>query len=313
MTFPTIKKQKRGFTLLELLVAMGVTSFLIVILVAMTGVAIDSWRQSRDDIRGSKLGRIALEAVGRDFQSLVRPRGNVNEWLVAQVEQELQSGSNLAGPAGSTIPNAVQVVFFAAPTDRYDGDVANPNNPGDVSALSYRLVYRDPILDQDPGGGADDPSTFTLYRQLVNPNEAFVNLYQVPDLLSAYQGSYGNNDLTAQNFLVENIYEFTLTFLIEHEEEENGQVVTHRDYVPITFNAGTGGGAVQELRVFGDRIQTVPADPEIEQGRIVGVNISVTVLTDEGLTLARRGDIDQGDLIERFSYRYSRFVNTPSS
>lgn len=308
------KTKSRGFTLLELLVAMAVTSFLIVILVAVTGIAIDAWRQSRDDVRGSKLGRTALAVVTRDFQSMVRQTGNTNEWLSARIEPELTGASGLAGPANSEIPNAVQVVFFCAPTDRYDGQVME--NPGDVAVVSYRLVYRDQILDRGPEEQNAFP-TFALYRNVVNPIEAFNTLYQVPDLLQAYGGGFQNQDLTANNFIVENIYEFTLTFAIEYQETSGGSTVTRTRYFPITIGGGGGGGgnALNEFRVFGDRLffgGTTPDPALVNGGRIKSVSFSVTVITDEGTTLARRGAINQQQLLDRYSYRYSSAAIVPS-
>ena len=64
----TIIRRGRGFTLAELLVAMGITAIILTLLVTVTGVALDGWRVSRNKVRSSRQAKAALDQFSRDFE-----------------------------------------------------------------------------------------------------------------------------------------------------------------------------------------------------------------------------------------------------
>ena len=70
------KRSFRGFTLVELIVAMGITIIILTLLVSITGVALDGWRVSRNKVRAARQAKAALEQVSKDFESMVVRRGN---------------------------------------------------------------------------------------------------------------------------------------------------------------------------------------------------------------------------------------------
>ena len=204
----THKRLQSGFTLIELLVSMVITVVLLGVLVYMTGISMDTYKRSRNEVRASRQAKEALETIAKDFESMISRRdGNTFEWLYAG--QEPSSGS-LEGPTNNKITNASQLIFFTGATDRYNGDIGGTLDAGgDVSAVGYRLVYKDQI------SANDDYPVFSLYRHLVNPDVAFENCLAKDDLVAT--GEFNDTkDLTAQNFLVENVYEFTVTFLVEY-------------------------------------------------------------------------------------------------
>ena len=103
-------KTRAGFTLLELLVAMVVTTIIVTILVSITSIAIDVWNRSRAELRASRQAKAMVDSLARDFESLVVRSGNAFEWLVVNTETP---------DSGPDIPSAAKMVFFTAATDRW--------------------------------------------------------------------------------------------------------------------------------------------------------------------------------------------------
>lgn len=288
-----------GFTLIELLVGMAITVVLLGVLVYLTAISMDTYRDSRNEVRAARQAKEVLETVAKDFESMVSRRdGNVYEWIYAGEEPR-----GLQGPSGREIPNTSELIFFTGATDRYDGEIGVPGRDkgGDVSAVCYRLVYRDQIGDTD----SERFAVFSLYRHLVNPDGAF-DLLATDDLQNAYRGKFGDaHDLTSRNFLVENIYEFTVTFLVEYT---NG---TQTKVERVSLRS-SGGNNYTEFRLKGDKITAVgPKASAIRNGSVVGVEVSITVLTDRGVTLVKKTGLDRSEVLKKHSYHYTKTVTTP--
>ena len=54
MKTPFSPKRAKGFTLIELMVAMAITTVIVTVLVSITGVALDTWQRGRAEIRASR-------------------------------------------------------------------------------------------------------------------------------------------------------------------------------------------------------------------------------------------------------------------
>ncbi len=298
MKINRLPKLRAGFTLIELLVAMAITVVLIGVLVYLTAISMNTYRDSRNEVRANRQAREALETVSKDLESMISRRdGEPSEWLYAGEEPR-----GLQGPNNREITNACQLIFFAGATDRYNGKIGEAEDKGgDVSVVCYRLVYRDQIDNTD----ADEYAVFSLYRHLVNPDEAFELLSQ-DNLKTAYRGKFSDaDDLTSSNFLVENIYEFTVTFLVEYMDGD----VTKIERVSLRQ---TGSRKYTEFRLKGNKIEaTGPNATKIENGRIVGAELSITVLTDRGLILAKKSGMSREELVKKYSYHFTKTINTP--
>lgn len=309
-------KIRAGFTLIELMVAMAITVVLLGILVYLTGVSMDTYRDSRNEVRASRQAKEALETISKDLESMISRRdGSANEWLYAGKET-----STDMGPANKEITNTSHLIFFTGATDRYNGEAGNPDEDGggDVSAVSYRLVFKDQISNND------DYAVFSLYRHLINPGKwapahtpasgempdtinTFDTLLAKPDLKVAYD-PIKKYDLAAANFLVENIYEFTVTFLVEYTSGTPG--VTKIERVTLRQN---GSSNYTEFRVKGNKIEATGGAhaADIVNGRIVGAEVSITVLSDRGLTLAKKSGLPREELIKKHGYHYTKTITTP--
>jgi len=311
-----IKRLQRysGFTLIELLVSMTITVVLLGVLVYLTAISMDTYRDSRNEVRATRQAKEAIEAIAKDFESMVSRRdGNVYEWLYAGDEL-----SALKGPANKEITNTSQLIFFTGATDRYNGQIGTAEDKGgDVSAVGYRLVYKDQI------SGNNDYAVFSLYRHLINPDETFENLLAVSDidddpdngvedgLFGAYTSNYDDgDDLSSSNFLVENIYELTITFLVEYTTS-GATPVTRIERVSLMQNS-TGG--YKKFRLKGNAMETDPVNADIVNGSIVGVEVSISVLTDRGMTIAKKSGMSAEQWekeVKKHSYHYTKTITTP--
>jgi prepilin-type N-terminal cleavage/methylation domain-containing protein len=303
MTISLIPK-RRGFTLAELMVAMGITVLLLTLLVSVTGVALDAWRISRNKVRAARQAKAALEQMSRDFESMVVRTGNNLEWFYAE------SDPNAPGPDSNKSPNAARIIMFTAATDRYNGDIGGTKDEGgDVSTVGYRLFYKDPITNEEE----TNYDVFALYRKLVNPDETYDELLAQDDLESEF-GRYDSEIDESTNFVCENIFELSIVFTVEYTETLNqNERVTKIERIPII--ATSGAGSAGEFRIFGTGIEVDGADDEdYARGRVVSVDISVTVLTDNGIATLRRAEFS-ATALEKFlvknSYSYSKTILLP--
>lgn len=309
----TRSKNSRGFTLVELLVAMAITTIIVTVLVSVTALALDTWNRSRAEIRAARQAKAMIDSMARDFESFVSRKGNTFEWLYAKSEPPSE------GPKGSLSPNALDLIFFTAATDRYEGKIGDPafDKGGDVSTVGYQLSYKDPI----GGENNDEYKTFVLYRKIVNPDETFADLLGKPDLKAAFDAVApdGGDDAIDEetNFICENVYQFTVTF---HVNATVGNTIKH-----VTVPVREDGGTSVEFSMMGSGIDTTFTPPasagvtidQLKAGRLSAAEISITVLSDFGLAqMRRRGDLT-GDKLAEFiaknSYQYSKVVQLPGS
>jgi prepilin-type N-terminal cleavage/methylation domain-containing protein len=300
-----ISLSKRGFTLMELMVAMAITTIIVTVLVSITSIAIDTWNRSRSELRASRQAKAMVDTMARDFEALVTRRGNDSEWLSAV------SGSTAPGDKLKST-NAADLIFFSGSTDRYNGNIGGSgDNGGDVSCVAYRLSYRDPV---DQNGNTF--KTFVLNRILVNPDITFRDLLGKPDLTAAFS-TYSSQLNDAENFVCENVFQFTVTFHVEvtRTSGTTSTVLT----VPVTVGQSGSGQVTTSLKIKGTGIEAsatsggVSTD-ELKAGRIKAMEISLTVLSDTGIDQLRNRPFSgnqQAEFMAKNSYQYAKLIQLP--
>ncbi|RYD23591.1 MAG: prepilin-type N-terminal cleavage/methylation domain-containing protein [Verrucomicrobiaceae bacterium] len=302
---------KRGFTLMELMVAMAITTIIVTVLVSITSIALETWNRSRAELRASRQAKAMLDVMGRDFESLVIRRGNNDEWLSALATV----GS--VGDARLESTNSCELIFFTAVTDRYNGDLgtnSTTDKGGDVSCVSYSLDYKDPM-----DGGNTDFKTFVLNRLVVNPDDTFDDLLGKDDLDTEF-ASYKSELKQPQNFVCENLFQFSVTFHVQVSKKDSNGVITSVETVPVTIGQSGAGQMTKEFRINGSGIDAevtggaATAD-EIKGGRIVAVEISTTVISDFGIEQMKRRSMSESqksDFLAQNSYQFTKLVQLPS-
>lgn len=246
-----------------------------------------------------------------------QPSGNNrNQWLLATTNP-----GNL-GPASSPSPNASRLVFFTSAADRYDGNAGsrerqgggnggnrNADLGGDVSVVSYELDFVEPIF----GSSNQLFSTFVLYRNLLEPNEAYPNAGLWSDnIAQGFDNASRPNDLA--DMVCENVYDFTATFVVNYRGVD-GQLQTAR--LPVMSSAG-GDRVLRSFAITGAGLEpNQRAGSEFAGGRIASVELSITVLSDEGISILKRtpfrSPAERAQFLEKHSYRYTRSVIIPQN
>lgn len=309
------KRRYGGFTLIELLVAMAITTLIVTVLVSITAVATDTWTRSRTQLRASRQAKTMVDAMANDFEAMVTRRNNKLEWLVAKHKLP----ENVA-PLQST--NAAELVFFTAAMDRYNGDLGDAASKGDVCGVGYLLDYKNPIE-----GGTTGFPTFVLNRLVVNPDETFNDLLAIPELpipadqddpnksvlfAKFFEGSdYRDKIKKTENFVCENVYQFTIVFHVEVPgKAQPVQIMIGADKATVFRHKGTG------LGIVGDLPSGVTKD-DLKAGRMVGVEISLTVLSDAAMNRIRKvGPPTEPAKLAKFlasnGYNYSKFIRLTS-
>ncbi|MEG0836892.1 MAG: prepilin-type N-terminal cleavage/methylation domain-containing protein [Akkermansia sp.] len=318
---------KRGFTLIELMAAMAITSILILVIVALTSKGVDMWRMVIQDVRTSAMDRVAMDTMTKDFESMQIRSGNGFEWLNVQRDPDFENNSLVMGPKGAKFANASRLIFFTVATDRnpairsdeaksYREDMnANKKTSGDVSCVAYKLAYRDQILNQEAGEDNVGFPVYSLYRNLVPPHRTFEDLLGKTDLYQAYK-RFESDETRPLNFLVENIVEMTLVFEVEYQDKitkdgENPLAWRELRPVPIIATGMARRGTYRELRIYGNHIDAMmqgSRNSDMMYGSVVGLNIALTVVTDEGMIIVdqvRKGERPMPKA-ETFFSKYTR-------
>jgi type II secretory pathway pseudopilin PulG len=123
------RASRAGFTIVELLVAVGITLLLVTLMLTIVTQILSGWNRSTGSLTSGNQARLILEQASQDLQSAVMRRDSTNVWLAATL-QPTQSGAGLTGmkdadwsgivkPSGSesTITDKVRLDRGAAITD----------------------------------------------------------------------------------------------------------------------------------------------------------------------------------------------------
>lgn len=313
----------RGFTLIELITAMAITSMLVLVIMQLTNQGIDLWNSVREEVSTTTRSRAALHTMSHDLESFQMRAGDNNyQWLFAKPGEEVK------GPKGLEVPRSVQCVFFACAPDRNpavsssgslrgnyrEARAHNRDTQGDVSAIGYRLMYRDQILNL-PGTEGNETGVyplFSLYRQVVSPRQTYEQLLGAKTLDAAY-ASFESDD--EKNFLCENILEMNITFTIAYAGEAASAEKGRAGYSNVTVPVIASGSKNHKVCVYGDRIEVDGS--RYENARITAATVSITVLTEEGVALVnqirlgRRRAPKPAEFFARYTRSFSRLVSVP--
>lgn len=313
MKNPLPNRLRRGFTLIELMVAMTITTMIVTILVSITAIALDTWTRSRSEVRANRQAKSMLDTMARDLEALVNRRGANTEWLSA-ISEPVENKN--AAPAIDS-PSAASLIFYTAPTDRYNGEVSDDDKTvGDISCVGYQLKFQDPI--QAPG--SKEIPTFVLYRNLADPDVTYKELLSksnrtASSLRSLFNDSFGSKNDDANNFVCENIFQFSITLNIRVERSFARGASTVE--IPITL--GGPEASATEFRLEAGNIitdfsarNTEVSDLEIKHGSLTSVEVSMTVLTDFAVDQMRnrtfKTPTEQSEFLTKNSYQYSKLV-----
>lgn len=338
---------RKGFTLVELLVAMAITAIIVGVILKLTITGVSLWKSVNDDVTTASSARIALQTLASDLESYQMKSGpNEYEWFVAckdsDAEQAVAKGkkkSRQKPAALSYVPDSSRVVFFSCAPDRNPAVSSDPvsrkgyrvdlstsqdanDEPyrGDVSVIGYRLEYKDHILNKSASDDAEGVfPVFALYRHVVSPSRTYEKAMLQENL---YRAFLQLSDDAEQDIICDNVVEMNLSVNIEYMESEPKKGKQAQKRLETVTVITTSGGAKNddkkrasfkenEVKVKGN---DVLANGKVYTGgRIVSANITVTVLTEEGVAMVenmRKGLVPIPPPPVEFFARYSRQFST---
>lgn len=327
MTFQpkTTRGVHRAFTLVELITAMAITAILVVIIMQLTNQGVALWKSIREDTSDSAASRLALQTLSRDLESIqLRSSAGNFQWLYAEVDEAMRGL-----PKGLSIPKSSRCIFYACVPDRnpsvnssssqrasYRTTLAsNPDTQGDVSAVSYRLKFRDHILNlPNRKGDTERFPLFSLYRQVVSPRDTYERVMGEENLETRYAQFEQSED---EKFLCENIVELNLIFNVEYSEASSSGSDGIPKYrtVSVPILSGSAKRSKSRFRLFSN--YAVTEGNRMENARILSAELSITVLTEEGVALVEQVRLGQRnapkvqEFFSRYTHSFSRSVSLP--
>jgi prepilin-type N-terminal cleavage/methylation domain-containing protein len=187
---PASPGRPRGFTVIELLVAVGVTAILVALMVSISLNVLGAWNRSSGLLTTNGTARTVLDQLSQDLSSAVLRRdGNV--WLAATIQRDppgdgdadtdLADWGNSDKPSGTTALGSlalgtttvappinelrfgkagVWLRFFTTPPAANGGPLEQVSAP---RAVAYQIIRR------DLGTAANPQFAYQLFRSEVRP------------------------------------------------------------------------------------------------------------------------------------------------
>ena len=245
---------KRGFTLIEIMVATVVMVVLVGLVIQITSEVLKVWTRSSGKLAANAEARIAMELITQDLETAVF-RDNGMQWL--RVEAPLD-------PGGDYTNQTVALHLFSPALDRPTKNASGDDVAGDICGIAYRLAFKESY----PGGN----NVYALYRYIADPEMTFNDLMG-PSSSAAQETLTGSvwdeaNVTTDANYLVSNIVEFKVFI---HEAGGSSTTPVNGDSDGnVASNYAFGGtdatetGGVQQALLYADIVLTVVSDQGLE-------------------------------------------------
>jgi prepilin-type N-terminal cleavage/methylation domain-containing protein len=179
-------RSRNGFTIIELLVAIGVTAILVTLMLTITLNVLAAWNRSSGKLTTNATARLVLDQLSQDISSLIVKRdGNV--WLAATVQRNPTGAGDAATtdadwstsqkPVGTAAAGSLDVDqqlisdmrfgkagvwlrYFVAQPDSNDG---TPQNASAPRACAFQIIRR------NLGTAASPQYSYQLFRSDVIP------------------------------------------------------------------------------------------------------------------------------------------------
>lgn len=299
-------KKRRGFTLVELMVA---TTIMIILIMFVTNIAVSMLRAYDNTIAALTANsdtRSVLDPLESDLTSAMT-FDDSHYWFEVRYDGENELG-NLEEYS------APQIMLFSQTSDRTrrsrSGGTAT-ELPGELCAVRYALVQKSPF-----GDAANSPEnlSYTVYRAVLNAKDTLE--LAVPYVVGAMGKTGGDTDkqkpsefwnsgeqitdpsdekkyapkdwaTEIQNFLIDGIADITLTFWYDDFSDGKRKIAVinnpdltsrlrevYRDYDVTTFKSSICAGAGKV--VFDDNFSGA------KSGALRSVDVSITVLGSAG-------------------------------
>lgn len=251
---------RKGFTLVELLVAMAITLILVVLISQILGVSSRQWKQTNDNAKAFQGARAAFDSMTRTLSQATLATGY--DYYNAARQSRVEAAES--GSADAFVPDIYgrssalhfisgkdlasgqlgHSVFFQAPLDFDSAQTETAS--GQLNAIGFFLKSI-----QDP----DDP--------LGSPRDCLMEYFQPTTLLETYKSSSGRawfkTDVDAalpanSHVLAENIVVLVFLPRLPDEQSDDGQPVEANAIAPgyeydsrVTWTSGAQPPQMHQL------------------------------------------------------------------
>jgi prepilin-type N-terminal cleavage/methylation domain-containing protein len=325
---------RRGFTLVELLVAMAVSVLVLVMLVSVISQALRVSQFSSNSMTAYSAAAAAADLIASDLASLAVTR-QPYEYLQALPEASITPNAACpasvfgTGAAGVTQPMRLIVELISPQDSAQASPTASPSptvypDSGQVRAVCYRIAWQDPLA---PSGTTSNSTNavFGLYRQVVSSYNSFNYVVGTTDLFQALypnpipnwsnpNGPSATPPVTppaASEFVAANIIDLQVAFYankISTGQSAEGPVGTLDQpgvIVNVTPAPGsttpTGAAPYEKIQLWGTQTSlntttptSTPPAALTGYGSVDYAEVSLTVLEDEGAKLWGNGSVTSG-------------------
>ncbi|GHC00093.1 PulJ/GspJ family protein [Cerasicoccus arenae] len=305
-------KIARGFTLIEVLAATAIMSVVILVVLSLTTNVLSVWNRSTGKLNSNYEARVALDLLANDFETMVL-RNRPFCWV--KVDYNKPDEKDLSDYTGA-LPAMPEMYFMARVEDRPRYTSSNTPIYGDICAVSYRVLYQNPV---DP----DDEAfpLFGLYRFVIDSQHTFNdvmspdNTGSADDLRSLMNESKYWNEAgievavnadgiekvigKSENFLSANVVDLDIVFWYYNSVTNAPRAITSNgeaDGDPLSFT-------------YTDRLNVPDAPTAI--GPLEYVDIAITVMSPEGLAIVESQSTDAtewNELVAQYGTTFSRRI-----
>ncbi|MBI2510735.1 MAG: prepilin-type N-terminal cleavage/methylation domain-containing protein [Opitutae bacterium] len=306
---------RRAFTLLELLVAVGIGALLVTLLLSVALAASNLWTRANGRIATAATARAVLDQLEADLQAAVfREDGNV--WMSATVlTTTSNSGAWVSTNRGRAAADSLVLTEPAIADDRFGAagtwlrffTDAGGRNTANLRAVAYQIVRR----AQSSASGAE--VSYLLFRSVVSDANTFAAGYNLDPTTGGYRtanatvGNAGNVlRPPLDTVLADHVVDFGVRFF-------RSNATALRPLFPATPAGDWTNDELTHLVRLGGSGTSDSARPD-------AVEIMIRVLTDEGVRQLRNfenpppGYTSTGtwwDIVVQHSHVYTRRVVLP--
>jgi prepilin-type N-terminal cleavage/methylation domain-containing protein len=288
--------QERGFTLLEMLVAAGITALLAAIMLTIVVTALNSWSRAQGLLAAEGQARLALDQLAFDLESaLSRNDGSV--WLAMTVERDpaaVAAGrpeiADLSATQSAESPNVVAGARFGS-RGAWLRFIAGASAFSFGNSAPVAVSYQISRLPEDPGAtSSSDPHRWRLYRKESSPISLLEQGYDL-NPASSTPAPYiaALRETALKDVLADNVVDFGAWFYVRNSNATLERIVSVADGATATFPNST--------TPFPD-----------------AMDIMIRVLTPEGVQQIQaretgRTSADWWEIVVRHSKVYTRRIN----
>lgn len=310
---------RKGFTIIELLVAVGVTALLVTLMINIVTTVLTNWNRTSGSLSSGNQARLVLDQISQDIQGAIL-KTDSNVWFAATVQATAPntstSGLDWMGgkpfdddasanvddedPFGATDSlrlvgantnledyrfgqGGVWLRFFTIPSGDNSGTLKTISAP---RAVSYQIVRR-------RVGGSESARVYQLFRSEVTPDLTFDQGYDL-SASGGYNTAETTNEGSVENIrsplpeqvIASGVVDFGVRIYVKdtNNTDPNSDMV---EAFPIDRTTSLLGSALHDA--FAATVSSTPVDQgggsSIKTGFPVVVEVMIRVLTPEGIRL----------------------------